>query len=253
MRRGRKITDLLEMAESPTEHKMKCHLIPILTLTIACQESKESRIDEVPNKTLKEVLSEPGLDPGNTTQDELGIMVGQITTDFDGDLLHKRTSDTKFSETTETVEKISYDPSATASDLIIDADLASWMDLAGMPVSHATDDRVADMLNDFDNMVPDVCIVSGITLGIVVEEKIIANQHVPELHIQVGEMAPQHLSTGNPLTAAEITASKIFVDGGLSWYQGNSALGDIKQEWIGAELANEIGYSILVGAHLDCD
>jgi hypothetical protein len=242
------------MAESPTEHKMKLHLIPLFTLTIACQENKDPRIDEeVPNKSLKEVLSETGLDPSNTTEEELGMIVGLLNTDFDGDLLHKRTSDTKKFGQSEKVERISLQPERSASERILDADLASWLDLAGMPVNHAMDERVADMLSGFDAMIPDVCIVSGVTLGIVVEEKIIANQHVPELHVQVGEIAPQHMSMSNPLTAAEITASKTYVDSGLSWYQGSSVLGDIEEVWIGSVLANEIGYSVLAGAHVDCE
>jgi hypothetical protein len=236
------------MAESPKEDIMK-KLLPVFVLTVACQDFETPTAQTSTNgQTLSEVLAGPTLDAVSINKNALKKLTEEMST-FQGDVAlgHYEApySVEVFNDSLPEVQ--------VPSDLIIDADLPSWLDLANVAVNHSTDESIANMLDGLDAQVKESCVVNGITLGVVVDEKIVANQHVPQLHVQIGEIVPQHISMENPYTNTEISASEIDRDEQITWYEGTShdELGE--QVWIGATLANADGAGIIVGAHLSCE
>lgn len=224
-------------------------LLPLIVLTVACQDFETPTAQTSTNgQNLTEVLAGPTLDAVSINKDALKKWTEEMSS-FQGELALAQHEEAYSVE----VFNDSLSEVQVPSDLIIDADLPSWLDLANVPVNHSTDESIANMLNGLDAQVKESCIVTGTTLGVVVEDKIIANQHVPQLHVQIGEVVPQHISMENPYTNTEISASEIDRDEQITWYEGTSTNEIGEQVWIGASLANAEGAGIIVGAHLSCE
>lgn len=141
-------------------------ILPLLTLTIACQEFEmEGAVDGPTNLESEMVMNDNLIDPSKITKSniEFEFNIVQETFEFQGNVTAK--ANLEFGGF--------YIPSV--SDSILEMDIYTW--LAIIKPIEADVENISNRIIDAFEERKDQCMITGGTIGIIVNGRILANQY----------------------------------------------------------------------------